>query len=260
MQIHRNSLLSGLWALVVVSLVSLGGQRAGAEVLVSEGFEDYGLGTAVGQNGGGGRWNETWRHMGLPTQQSVVESGLQYDAGGVKIDGGERALEVTGGKPGGVLVRGFDKVTGPEVYLRFLIQLADDTLDAEDFAAVYFNEGVEGPQTGYTDLGVLFARLFLSKTPNAYVSSGSIEPGRTHLLVMKLERVSERYSRVSFWVDPSRDAGGRPDAVAESPSDRCAEDLNALGFRIGKAMTHEDRVVFDEIVLAETWESALGGK
>jgi hypothetical protein len=258
MKKNSHVFLSGLAAVLLVVLG--GGGRLFAEVLVAEGFEDYGLGTAVGQSGGSGMWTEPWRHLGLQTQQSVVESGLQYDAGGVKINGGERALEVTGGKPGGVLVRGFDKVTEPEVYLRFLIQLTDDTLDAEDFVAVYFNEGVEGPQAGFTDTGVFFGRLFQSISPNAFVSAGSIEPRRTYLLVMKLERVSERYSRVSFWVDPSRDAGGRPDAVAESPSDRCAEDLNALGFRIGKAMTHEDRVVFDEIVVADTWDSALGGK
>jgi hypothetical protein len=260
MQIHRNSLLSGLWALVVVALVSLGGQRAGAEVLVLEGFSDYGLGTAVGQSGGEGEWTEPWRHMGLPRQQRVVEPGLKYAAGGVEIDGENRALEVVGGKPGGILVRGFDPTTADEVYLRFLIQLADDTMDAEDFAAIYFNDGIEGPQTGFTDSGVFFARLFLSDSPKAFVSAGSITPRRTYLLVMKLERVSDRYSKVSFWVDPSRDEGGSPHGVAESPSDRCATELKSLGLRIGKAQTFEDRVIFDEIVVADTWDSALSGK
>jgi hypothetical protein len=258
MKNNSHSFLSGLTAVLLVVLC--GGGRLFAEVLVSEGFEDYGLGTAVGQSGGSGMWTEPWRHLGLQTQQSVVESGLQYDAGGVKINGGERALEVTGRKPGSVLARGFDPVTSPVVYLRFLIQLADDTLNAKVFAAVYFNKGNEGPQAGFTDTGVFFGRLFQSISPNAFVSAGSIEPRRTYLLVMKLERVSDRYSKVSLWVDPARDAEDLPDAVAETTSDRCAEELRSLGFRIGKAMTLDNRVVFDEIVVADTWDSALSGK
>jgi hypothetical protein len=188
-----------VWApcVVVCVLALVCGSRLGAEVLVSEGFSEYGLGTAVGQSGGEGGWTEPWRQIGLPRQQQVVEPGLKYDAGGVKIDGENRALEVVGGKPGGILVRGFDPTTAEEVYLRFLIELADDTIDAEDFAAIYFNDGIEGPQTGFTDSGTFFARLFLSNSPKAYVSSGSIEPRRTYLLVMKLERVSDLYSRVS---------------------------------------------------------------
>jgi hypothetical protein len=237
-----------------------GGARLGAEVIASEGFNDYGLGTAVGQTGGEGRWTEPWRHIGLPNQQQVIGIGLDYEADGVTIDGGERALEVTGGKAGGILARAFESVGDSPVYLRFLIQLADETLSPEDFAAIYFNNGIEGPQAGFTDYGVFFARLFLSKSQNAFVSSGALEPKKTYLLVMKLEKAGERFNKVSFWVNPARNAGETPDAVTESPSDRSAELIESLGIRIGKATTLEDKVIFDEIVVADSWDSSIEGK
>jgi hypothetical protein len=247
---------SALAGLLAASL-TLATHSAQAAVIAYDGFEGYTLGDTVGQNGGSGDWNQAWRsYSSTDEQQQVLGSGLSYNSGGIVIDGGSRSVEVIGGTAGTVLQRNFDTTTASTVYFRFLLRLSSDTLDAGDFSSGFLEN--DGPNMGYRDdgspggEGALFARL----SPTVYAEDGTLSYNTTYLLIAKLDRSADgTYDDISFWVNPGANDSNSPDATASITTG--AANFSTFGLRVGSLLEAADKVVYDEILVSDTWGGAI---
>jgi len=150
-------------------------------------------------------------------------------------------------------IRNFDTTTASTVYFRFLLQLSSDTLDAGDFSTGFLD--YNGPNMGYRDdgtPGALFARLSAS----VYASSGTLSNDTTYLLIGKLERSGDgTYDDISFWVNPGAGDSNSPDDTASIATG--AANFSTFGLRVGSLLEAADEVVYDEILVSDTWDGAI---
>jgi hypothetical protein len=150
-------------------------------------------------------------------------------------------------------IRNFDTTTASTVYFRFLLQLSSDTLDAGDFSTGFLD--YNGPNMGYRDdgsPGALFARL----SPTAYAESGTLSYNTTYLLIAKLDRsAGGTYDDISFWVNPGAGDSNSPDATASIATG--AANFSTFGLRVGSLLEAADEVVYDEILVSDTWGAAI---
>jgi hypothetical protein len=251
---------SALAGLLAASLI-LATHSAQAATIAYDGFNTYDTGSVIGETGGTG-WSAAWNDVGGGTLQQVVDQGLSYNSGGINIDGQNRSLEITGSGVGATVVnRAFTEYTGDILYYRFLIQLNSNTLGSTDFTSLYLEDAVNGPQSGYMNSGTIFSRLRNTTAAADYVTSGTITYDETYLIVTKLEKntpgASEDYDKISLWVNPGAGDEGSPDAVNTGVSTASIDAIDVLGFRAGAALTSADKILYDEVLVSDTWGGAI---
>jgi hypothetical protein len=256
---------TALAGLLAASL-TLATHSAQAAIIAYDGFEGYTLGDTVGQNGGSGDWTEAWRsYAATEDQQQVLGTGLSYNSGGIVIDGGSRSVQIvgpvggTGFSAGTVLQRDFTSTNDTPIFIRFLMRMNSNTLDTGDFAGG-FVANTDGPLAGIRNggegAGTLFARLTNSTAAANYVESGALSVNTTYLLMMKVERTTGNYNNLSFWVNPGADDEGDPDATATGGTG-LVSSLGTFGLRVGTGQDADDLLVFDEVLVSDTWGGAI---
>ena len=226
----------------------------------SEGFS-YPTGDLNGRFGGVG-WLTSW--AATTAHESVVQPAtpLQYAIpGGALVDGGDRALAITGNADPNplatrTLLNPFD---GNDVYISFLLRWAAGTVGQNDFVSVYFgNTG--GPQIGVkgnentTDPNR--PDFFVRTTSANNTHFGNITDDSTFFIVGHLlKNASANYNQFELWVNPAYGDWGSPDVVS-AIADSGVSFFSLVGLRSVNLDTGEE-VLLDELRIGTTWDEVV---
>ena len=240
--------------LAISALLSLG--SVGQSQVTYESFENYTVGSKlhtanVGLNHGE-NWSGPWNivNSGRKNEYTITSGGLTYSAGGLNIDGGDRALQYVATEGGNLVVGGrpFTSTTGT-TYMSFLYNNTVDTGGNDDFTQIGLDSSITNPRTSAIDRNTFQARRGTSATDDSGIPSVT---GQTYLLVAKIEKnASTNYNAVSLFVDPtSTTEPGTPDAMVTGDSG--TSSLANLVFR--KAFPESgDTFVFDEFRIGSSF-------
>ncbi len=234
---------------------------ARAVIIAEDGF-DYALGELDGHSGGVG-FAGTWSAMPAITEVADPGASLSYSSGSLSIDGGDRALLLTG-DAATLASRGFSTpFASDEVFVRFLFRYSGSVLSDNTFAVFWHDDVATGDHTGRPNLGVkanrgsgsgsqdAVARLALSGSGQVY--STDLVPDLTYLIVGRLHRSvpgsGSHYDRFDLWVNPTGDLSSAPDATASG--DGGVDAFDFIGIRT--ANTGGRSLWIDEIRYSDTW-------
>ncbi len=263
--------MRNLWAMVGVSalLVAAAAATAGAGLIAYEGFETYAAGTqvesssGVGLSGGTG-WTDAWNVVDTyRTNVTVVNQSLSYTSGSVQVNGGTKAMRVTGisNTTGNFVLagRGVPSTTGT-YYLSMLFYAPTVAVDS-DFIQMGFDTAWANPrtsigQTNNAGVPAWFART-TSTSGNSTFATDTVTPADTYFLVAKVSRVSgsTNYNRVDLYVNPtSLTEPGTPNATRIGDS-----GIASLAYFVIREAFVEtaDTYYFDEIKIVDSWAGAM---
>jgi hypothetical protein len=244
-------------ALIVFSVCG----TAFGSILVYDGFDTYSNATVVGQSGGTG-WGAAWTGF-QSNRESVIDNGLSYSNGLVIIDGGDKALEMIGGQAGYVVQRALNSnADATNLYFRYLYRMASNTFTDDEFDGFMLEENAGDDDVNALnvaqDYGTIMTRLSLGTTSNLYASAGDPVYNNTYLILAKFERdAAGNYTKASLWVNPDGTDEASPDAETDGTATGWIDSVGRILLRTGGTTTSADKMVYDEIVLSDSWDSAL---
>jgi len=261
--------MRNLWAMLGVSalLVAAAAATAGAGLIAYEGFETYAAGTqvesatGVGLSGGTG-WTDAWNVVDTyRTNVTVVNQSLSYTSGSVQVNGGTKAMRVTGiSNTSGNFVlagRGVPSTTGT-YYLSMLFYAPTVAVDS-DFIQMGFDTAWANPRTsiGQSRSGGVPAWFARSGTTNTNYAADTVVPENTYFLVAKVSRVSgsTNYNRVDLYVNPTSLTEPGTPTVSRTGDSGIA---SLAYFVIREAFVETaDTYYFDEIKVVDSWAGAI---
>lgn len=222
---------------------------------IYDGFETY-SGALNGENGGigfGGAWSATSATL-------IIDGGLSYSNGFVKIDGGEKALSI-GDFSDVAFKRDVDMVAGDELYFSFLVRT---TVTSGVWFQLYL--GAESGTERYHSIGNLnttTANLGVrAENSNYTVRSGiGMISDETYLLVGRVSRDgstgdSSQYDLTELWVNPGEEKTlGEPDAVLDHAT-VMSSILPAIGLRTYQVDGTEGLTI-DELRIGDSYEDVV---
>lgn len=243
---------------------------ASAALVSYDGFESYAEGGLNGSNGGSG-WDSAW--TGVSTV-NVASGGLSYVNGDITINGGSRALAVTGANDNAFL-RSFDTTSlGNEIYFSFLMNSA--LAAGDDFFNVFLTDAAStGTNTtknspgGIGDLSTSVAELSTRMARNASykdaADSGYVA-GQTYLLVGRISNAGAsdgtgaNFDMVELWVNPTSGSLGLADAVVDNNvTGASVGSLTRIGLRTANlSAAGGDLLILDEFRVGSDAASVLG--
>ncbi|HUT35972.1 MAG TPA: PEP-CTERM sorting domain-containing protein [Planctomycetota bacterium] len=233
-----------------------------------DGFS-YPTGNLSGQNGGTG-WAAAWS-AGGGAQVVAPTTPLQFAiAGGSLIDGGDRALQISG-NASPVASRALGATwSQDDVYASLLFRWDGGTpqgADQNDFVVVRFG-GSGGPQfgvkmnTGTTPDGFM-VRMGETGANEDYAGGLVPVPGDTYFLVAHLGKGADPtdpndYDFLDLWISPGYGDSGSPlahviDAMGSFTSFSLF-DIRTANFETSGSI---DRILVDELRIAPTWDEAM---
>ena len=241
---------------------------ASAALVSYDGFESYAEGALNGSNGGAG-WDSAWTGV---SGVDVVSGGLSYVNGDITINGGSRALAVTGADDNAFL-RSFDTTSlGNEIYFSFLMNSA--LAAGDDFFNVFLTDAAStGTNTtkkspgGIGDLSTSVAEFGARMNRNGNVqdvSGSSYVAEQTYLLVGRIsnagasESSGANFDMVELWVNPTSGSLGLADAVVDSNvTGTSVGSLTRIGMR-SVNLSGGDTLILDEFRVGSDAASVLG--
>lgn len=235
----------------------------------AEDFEDYGPGSIAGGEGGTG-WGSGWTGRGAGVEAVVDTTGfaLAYTSPeGVTLDGGARALRLSGNDDRAVTRYLAEPVSDDTVYVSLLLRF-EGTQDPNDFLGLWLespnwlrapNLGLKvdrGDGSGPEDL---FARV----EGRSEVYDTDIAVAQTYLLVARIDKAvpgrEQRYDRVSWWVDPPLDGSGvAPPPHQVSAATGSLQSFVEIGIRTAN-LDPGDAVTVDRLRLGTSWAEVTTG-
>jgi hypothetical protein len=230
-------------------------------IIAYDGFDSYDNGTVVDENGGFG-WGAAWTGY-QANRESVIDGGLSYTNGLVSINGGAKALEMIGGTPGYVVQRALSSQAGPtNLYFRYLYKMASDTFTDAEFDGWMLEENAGDSDTFSINVaqndGAMMTRLYASGASNIATTADSPAYPNTYLILAKFERdAAGDYTKASLWINPDGTDEASPDAETDGTSKGWINSIGRILLRTGGTTTSEDKMVYDEILIADSWEGAL---
>jgi hypothetical protein len=257
------SVLMGVTALLLAA-------PAMAALVAYDGFGDYAAGTplenssGVGLSGGTG-WTSAWNVIdAYRSTLTILQSGLSYNGGEVRVQGGDRALQLVAsglGNPIDYLAsRLFSSQTGT-VYMSMLWRspTAADTAN-EDFTQFGMSSAVGNPRLSVAhrvntaldpDAYQFHARSGTSN--NAFTLPNTVA-GQTYLLVIRATRTSGNYTSVALWVNPTSLTETSPNATSSVDSGTAS----AAAFMFRTAFLEDaDTYIIDELRIGTTWADVV---
>jgi hypothetical protein len=194
-----------------------------ADLLAGEDFESYAVGSSLSGGSGGEGWTAAWHvAANYAGKLTIVEGGLSYHQGDFAIDGGGRALQITGPVSSNPTVaqRTFAS-TAETVYMSMLFQTTTATGDRDDdFVQFGLDDKFDHPRAsiGHRVNGDIDDHDFFARTSSNHQRStftdGAGADILTHLLVARVTRSQGgQYDRVELWVDPTSLDLGVADAI-----------------------------------------------
>lgn len=187
---------------------------------------DYALGELDGRSGGEGLSGSWQANVGV-TEIADPGTPLTYSAGTISLDGGNRALRLTGSQDDAFHRTLTTAIDADSVYVSFLFR-HEGVLNDNDFLAIWHDDVATGSHTNRPNVGIkgnrgdgsgpedVVARIQLAGSGQAYAAA--LQPGQTYLILGHLTRsvpgTGNDYDRFEIWVNPTADASGTPDLVA----------------------------------------------
>ncbi len=261
---YAHAIASKEHATVAPSALNLPNAAAGAPpaYFASEGFS-YPTGDLNGRNGGTG-WLNAWSAItAAQVQQPTLPLRYAIPGGGL-VDGGDRALAVTGNSDpptgGSLATRTLTSTfSGNDVYISFLLRWAVGTVGQNDFVSVYFGS-TSGPQIGVrgnentTDPNRL--DFFVRTTSANHAAFGNITDDSTYFIVGHLlKNGSSSYNQFELWVDPAYGDAASPDVISAIAASGLSS-FSVVGMRSVNLDANEI-VLVDELRLGTTWEEVM---
>ena len=198
---------------------------ASAARLAYEGF-DYTGGELDGQSGGQG-FAGSWSAATAVTGIADPGTSLTYSAGPVSLDGGNRALRLTGNDDDAFHRSLTADIDADSVYVSFLFRF-EGSLGNNDFLALWHDDIATGSHTDRPNVGIkgnrgdgsgpedVVARIQLSGGGQAYAAQ--LQADETYFILGHLTRsvpgTGNDYDQFEIWVNPTAGASGTPDLVA----------------------------------------------
>ncbi|GEM_PF-1732280 len=241
---------------MLISLIILP-VTAQSTIIADEDFESYSTGNLNGNNGGTG-WGGAWS---VNNSQAVVSANLSYSiTDGATIDGGNNALAITTNN-NTLLNRLLSSSITDTVYVRYLLQWSNGTIDTNDFVAT----GVRQTNGNYNTSGVFglksnegpsnqdfFVRPTSSASNNTYTSD-QLAVGTTYLIVVRYTKGATNFDQMDMWVNPSQGDEASPEATQANNIGISA--INYFGART--ANIGGETILIDEIVISEKWDDVV---
>lgn len=224
---HRHLPAIALAAMTTVS-VALTTQSARAGTFASDDFESYTAGSQLesglngspgtGLNGGFGFSGAYSSDDATKSQATITTASLSYINGSINVNGGSKALKLTGGvadSTNQALRPLATNQTGQTFYYGFLYQADAPTVTNEDFVQIGLSDvansepkvstGTAGATAGTTPMQYFVrdpngtANNTFGSTPVAFTADV------THLLVVKVSQVNGlgTYNRIDLYLDPT---------------------------------------------------------
>jgi len=260
-------------AVALVTFTASAGNRA------YDGFEDYAVGTVLGNkspNGGSGFLDGYVGQYGTsPNASTIVENGLVYQAGTLRVDGGNRRLHCTKlTKYDNTFRRKTQTYNTDAFYFSFLIRTSPETVAGSDAdtLAVGFHTSDAYPPHGVLMNGTS-TKYFSSRLLNVNGSASSVPfaGDTTYFVVCKLEKtqknVIDRYNKVSVLVNPTSDVEPSSWTIVNeytgtgNPSGNAlwnSASLNWLNFGVLlSTQEDEDWYDLDEIRIGTAWSDVV---
>ncbi len=223
-----------------------------------DGFS-YPTGDLNGQAGGTG-WANPWAATSVNEQVRQPTPPLQYAIpGGGLVDGGDRALAITGNTDPSLATRSLDDAfSGNDVYISFLLRWAAGTVGQNDFVAIYFGSST-GPSIGVKgnmDTGTPSNPDFFVRTTSNNAYFGNITDDSTYFIVGHLlKNGSGNYNQYELWVNPDYGDVGSPNVVS-TIADSGLSSFSFLGIR-SLNLDSGEVVYIDELRLGTTWDEVM---
>jgi len=211
-----------------------------------------------GQDGGVG-WAGPWSADTAKTDVVEPATPLQYQVpGGALIDGGDRALALTGANDN-LAVRPLAAPQADDVYISFLLRWAGGNFNDNDFAVFWFDSR-DGPNIGVKmNEGGGGTRDFMARLGpfgGAVVYGGDIQDHSTTFLVVGRLYKSVpggNYDRYSLWVNPAYGDFANP--LGTATRDVGFASFTKAGIRTFQL--HDDTVLIDELRIGRQWRDVV---
>ncbi|HUT35971.1 MAG TPA: PEP-CTERM sorting domain-containing protein [Planctomycetota bacterium] len=221
----------------------------------------YDPGDLNGRTGGTG-WLSAWN--ATTSNESVVSPSppLTYASGPRSVDGGDRALAITGNGPNNgsdpLATRTLGQVwSASDVYVSFLLRWAEGSVDNNDFVTIYFGNtggptiGVKGNQGDGSGPEDFVVRTTGS---NSIYFDSIADNETTYFLVGHLMKGgSGNYETFDLWVNPSYNDQGVADVTASGSSG--ISSFSLIGLRASGLSG--DTVLLDEVRIGTSWDDVF---
>ena len=206
----------------------------------------------------------------------VVERTLVWPAGSVSAgDGRALLIRGTGERNNPVRRELAERFAGDELFVRFLIEYDEKSIDRAtegdgEFFVLWLdavggndtathsgtipNIGVHVDESGRNAFMVRF-----SPESSAFADVELIG-GRAFMVVARLWKskpgAESAFDTLDLWVDPKLEQRQQP--MTRSVTSRGIRSANWVGFSTGRKTERDDAIFVDQLVVARTWEAALG--
>ncbi len=259
------SLLAVCAAMLVITTSSYGA------VLASESFSYTASSTLQGNGSAGSGWAGAWGGGLYANDMTIVSGGLSYNAGGVVINGGSTAVQVTDSASSGNSTETRSLASNPtgEVYVRFLLNMGSSTWTNTDTATFQ----VTGMRSATSRKSFSQVGIDVNNVPDpdaefsVMTASGksneinyNLDQGTTYLVVARLyadpghSLYAAKYNSIDVWINPNLagTTGFLGTAVATSDPYLKPGQIDGIQLRQYNA-DNGDLATFDEYVIGETW-------
>ncbi len=258
------SLLAVCAAMLVVTTSSYGA------VLASESFSYSASSTLQGNGSAGGGWAGAWGGGAFANDMTIVSGGLSYNAGGVVINGGSTAVQVTdsAGSGNSTETRFLSSNPTGELYVRFLVNLGSSTWTNTD-NATFLVTGMRSSSSrkAFSQVGIDVNNApdpdeefsVLTAPGKSNEINADLTVGTTYLVVARLYTDSSnpwstKYNSIDVWLNPNLAGTTGFLGTAAATSDPYLSPGQVDGILLKQYNADNgDLVKFDEYVIGETW-------
>lgn len=244
---------------ILIALVGVA-LSANGDVIVSDNFESYSVGSELNAMSGGSGWNSEWTVAGNAGQRAATT---------IQNSGSSRVVQVGNGTTFGtnsnnMIVRSFEPYSGDEFFVSLDIVAAAGYENSDLFmfwtdnntTGTHTNGGI--PTAGFSSDAEVVGRIGGS-TANI-VKGGPVMQGTEYRLVIRVWKSNpgsgNNYDSLQFWIDPtdgdlSGPVNGKTAAVAGSIS-----EISAIGFR-SNSNEPDNTYQFDNVVVGTKWSDVV---
>lgn len=201
-------------------------------------------------------WNSPW--TATSANESVIAPAppLMYAQGYGLVEGGDRALAITGNTDPTLASRTLRRTwSGTDVYISFLLRWAQGSIGQNDFVAIWLGNsngpsiGVKGNQNTANPAALDFFTRVSSTGTARY--AGNIADDSTFFIIGHLIKGgSGNYESYELWVNPDYENDTIPDIIATGNAG--FSSFSTLGIR-SVNLDAGELVLLDEIRLGTAW-------
>ena len=234
-------------------------------IIAADGFDGFDLGPVAGKGLAGNGWAGAWS---VPANTATVvdtnvSGALSFTpVGGAAINGGARAVDFSGTSYAITASRQLASPQTGTFYVSYLVQWVAGAFDGNNTFAVFLTNSATDTTTGCnfgyrmnSDTGGGAYQVKRGTgTPPANAFAPMTTPETVHVLVAKVEKTSGgNYNSVKVWLDPGvTEETATPNGNIRLNADLGIATISFVNVRLA-AMTSDDRIRLDQLVLGTSW-------